>query len=263
MIIKGNQPTRLESVVKALAGPDAGFAGTTWTEEGKGHGRRERRSIRTAPADGISWPHAARVFRTRRDSGPTRGPWTHKEIAVGITRLPARLAGPRHLASYARRHWALENREHYAREKTFAEDLQRVRTGNRPNAYAAIRNLVTGAFRRAGFASTAHARRCYGRDDQRILALCGYANQTSRTAGHITQTRRPWAHGRGGVRSQAGFPRHRRATCSPVPGEEAAETGPDPGSPGLLLAGVAAGSSSCRRTGKRLRTLTADRRRIY
>ena len=60
------------------------------------------------------------------------------------------------------------------RDKTFGEDLQQVRTGNQPNAYAAIRNLVTGAFRRSGFANTAHARRYYGRDDKRILALYGY-----------------------------------------------------------------------------------------
>jgi hypothetical protein len=69
----------------------------------------------------------------------------------------------------------VENRGHYVRDKTFAEDLQRVRTGNQPNAYAAIRNLAIGAFRRAGFANIAHARRYYGRDDQRILALYGYA----------------------------------------------------------------------------------------
>ena len=174
MIVKGNQPSLLAAVTEALAGPDSGFAGTTWTEEGKGHGRRERRSIRTAPAAGITWPHAAQVLRIRRDSGPTRGPWTHKEIAYGITSLPENLAGPRHLATYARKHWAIENRVHYVRDKTFGEDLQRVRTGSQPNAHAAIRNLVTGAFRRAGFANIAHARRYYGRDDARILALYGY-----------------------------------------------------------------------------------------
>jgi hypothetical protein len=172
---KGNQPSVLEAVAAALAGPDSGFTGASWTEEGKGHGRREKRSIRTAPADGISWPHAAQVLCIRRDSGPTHGSWTHKEIAFGITSLPAELAGPRHLATYARNHWSIENREHYVRDKTFAEDLQRVRTGNQPNAYAAIRNLTIGAFRRVGFANIAHARRYYSRDDQRILALYGYA----------------------------------------------------------------------------------------
>ena len=60
------------------------------------------------------------------------------------------------------------------RDKTFGEDQQQVRTGNQPGAYAAIRNPVTGAFRRAGFANIAHPRRWHGRDDQRILALYGY-----------------------------------------------------------------------------------------
>jgi hypothetical protein len=168
MIVKANQPA------SALAGPDENFTGATWVQEGKGHGRREKRVIRTASAAGIDWPHAAQVTRIRRDSGPTRGPWQHKEIAYGITSLPAGRAGPRHLAFYARHHWAIENREHYVRDKTFSEDLQQVRTENQPGAYAAIRNLVIGAFRRAGFANIAHARRYCGRDDQRILALYGY-----------------------------------------------------------------------------------------
>ena len=76
------------------------------------------------------------------------------------------------------------------RDKTFGEDLQRVRTGNQPNAHAAIRNLVTGAFRRAGFANIAHARRYYGRDEQRILSLYGYTKTDVKNTGHITQTRR-------------------------------------------------------------------------
>jgi len=174
MIVKANQPALLEQLISALAGPDEDFAGTTWIQEGNGHGRREKRAIRTAPADGIDWPHAAQVMRIRRDSGPARGPWTRKEIAYGITSLPPALAGPRHLACYARHHWAIENREHYVRDKTFSEDLQQVRTGKQPGGYAAICNLVIGAFRHAGFANIAHARRYYGRDDRRVLALCGY-----------------------------------------------------------------------------------------
>jgi hypothetical protein len=47
---------------------------------------------------------------------------------------------------------------------TFREDAQRTRTGSQPNAHAGIRNLVIAA-----------ALRYYGRDDQRILTLCGYA----------------------------------------------------------------------------------------
>ncbi len=174
LFIKANQPSLLGAIVSRLAGTDAEFADTTWTDQGKGHGRREKRGIRTALATGIDWPHAAQVLRIRRDAGPTRGPWESKEIAYGITSLPAGLAGPRHLAIYARNHWAIENREHYVRDVTFREDAQKTRTGSQPNAHAGIRNLVTGAFRRKGNANIAAARRYYGRDDQRILALYGY-----------------------------------------------------------------------------------------
>lgn len=54
------------------------------------------------PASGIGWPAAQQVLRIRRDSGTTRGPWEHSEFALGIRNLPASLAGPRHLAAYAR-----------------------------------------------------------------------------------------------------------------------------------------------------------------
>jgi predicted transposase YbfD/YdcC len=174
LIIKANQPSLLAAIMGALAGTDEQFADATWTDQGKGHGRREKRTIRTAPADGIDWPGAAQVLRIRRDTGPTNGPWESKEIAYGITSLPAGLAGPRQLSVYARQHWAIENREHYVRDVTFREDAQKTRTGSQPNAHAGIRNLVMGAFRRKGHANIAAARRYYGRDDQRILALYGY-----------------------------------------------------------------------------------------
>ncbi len=173
--IKANQPSLMEAIAVRLTGTDAEFADTTWTQEGKGRGRREKRAIRTAPAAGIDWPAAQQVFRIRRDAGPTHGPWESKETALGITNLAAGLAGPQHIATYARRHWAVENEEHYVRDVTFREDAQKTRTGSQPNAHAGIRNLVTGAFRKKGHANIAAARRYYGRDDQRILALYGYA----------------------------------------------------------------------------------------
>jgi hypothetical protein len=111
----GSQVHLLDAIAARLTETDDQFADATWTEQGKGHGRRERRTIRTAPADSIDWPGAAQVLRIRRDTGPTAGPWAGKEIAYGITSLPADLAGPRHLAIYARQHWAIENREHYVR----------------------------------------------------------------------------------------------------------------------------------------------------
>jgi len=173
--IKGNQPTLAESIAVRLMGTDAEFADDSWAEEEKGHGRRDRRSIRTAPASGIDWPAAQQVFRIRRDSGTTDGPWESTEFALGITNLLPALAGPRHIAVYARRHWNVENRAHYVRDVTFREDAQKTRTGSQPSVLAGIRNLIMGAFRKKGHANIAAARRYYVRDDQRILALFGYA----------------------------------------------------------------------------------------
>ena len=103
----------------------------------------ERRGIRTAPAIGIDWPHAAQILRIRRDSGPSRGPWTHKEFAYGITSLPADLAGPGHLAFYARKHWAIENREHRASETLRRSTTPRPRCGPGPRACWAWRQQLS------------------------------------------------------------------------------------------------------------------------
>ncbi len=85
MIIKANQLSLPEAVTNALAGTDADFTGTSWTEEGKGHGRREKRSIRTVPAAGTGWPHAAQVMRIHRACcGPGQnGLWPALPMALG------------------------------------------------------------------------------------------------------------------------------------------------------------------------------------
>jgi predicted transposase YbfD/YdcC len=191
MIIKGNQPSLLAATTRALAGPDSGFAAASWAEEGTGHGRRERRAIRTAPADGISWPHAAQIMRIRRDTGPTHGPWEHKEIAYGITSLPPDLAGPRHLGIYARQHWAIENREHYVRTRHSAKTCSRPapgtsRTPTPPSAtwspaHAAAPDTPTSPTPAAITAATTSA----------SSPCTDTPEQTSRTRDHNPSARRP------------------------------------------------------------------------
>jgi hypothetical protein len=60
-----------------------------------------------------------------------------------------------------------------------ADGLGSGRPTSKPNRepgerQAAIRNLVTGMFRRAGFANIVDSCRYYGRDDARIPVLYGY-----------------------------------------------------------------------------------------
>jgi predicted transposase YbfD/YdcC len=159
LIIKGNQPTAQATAAALLSGPDTDWVATTATDDDRGHGRVERRTIRIAPADDSLFPGAVQAFRLRRDTGGLDGVWTGKEIVYGITSLPADLAGPAQLNHYQRRHWVVEDRLHWVRDVTFGEDASQLRTGTAPRALAAFRNLAISALRLAGRANIAHARR--------------------------------------------------------------------------------------------------------
>jgi predicted transposase YbfD/YdcC len=159
LIIKGNQPIAQATAQVLLSGPDAEWAETTAIEDDRGHGRVERRTIRVCPADDALFPGARQAFRLRRDVGGLDGVWERKEIVYGIASLPADLAAPAHLNYYERRHWVVENRLHWVRDCTLHEDSSQLRTGTAPRALASFRNLAISAFRLAGRANIAHARR--------------------------------------------------------------------------------------------------------
>jgi predicted transposase YbfD/YdcC len=159
LIIKGNQPLARAAATALLTGPDADWIDTTATEDDRGHGRTERRTMRVTPTTDDLFPGAAQAFRLRRDVGGLDGVWTSKEIVYGITSLPPEIAGPEHLNHYERRHWVVENRLHWTRDVTFREDHSQVRTGTAPRALATFRNLAISAIRLAGRANIAHARR--------------------------------------------------------------------------------------------------------
>jgi len=178
-IIKANQPTLLLCVAAALSGTDSQFADTTDASSGRGHGRTEKRTIRTAPATGIDFPHAAQIFRLRRDRGGLDGVRTGKEIVYGITSRPADRAGPAQMAAYARNHWSIENRLHHVRDVTFGEDDSQVRTGNAPRVMAGLRNLAISALRTAGTTNIAQALRHNARDAKRPLELLGLHPRTT------------------------------------------------------------------------------------
>lgn len=159
LMLKGNQPLARAAAHALLAGSDAEWAHTSAIQEDRGHGRVERRSIRTAEADDTLFPGATQVFRLRRDTGDLDGDWTAKEIVFGVTSLPTTLAGPAHLNHYERTHWSVENKIHWVRDVTFHEDNSQLRTGTAPRALATFRNLAISTIRLAGRANIAHARR--------------------------------------------------------------------------------------------------------
>jgi hypothetical protein len=66
LTLKGNQPNALTAAHAALSGTNADWVQSSAVEDDRGHGRTERRSIRTTPADDTLFPGARQVFRIRR-----------------------------------------------------------------------------------------------------------------------------------------------------------------------------------------------------
>ncbi len=172
-IVKANQPTLYERIQEALAGPDTAFAKRSACQSNRGHGRIETRAIRVAAAKGVEFPHAAQIFRLRRDRAGLDGVRTSKEIVYGITSLPKRLAGPAHLITLTRGHWTIENRLHHVRDVTWGEDQSQARTGNAPRVMAGVRNLATSVLRQSGVDNIAEALRHNARSYDRPLKLLG------------------------------------------------------------------------------------------
>jgi len=175
LTVKANQPRLLAACQAALSGPATDYA-PEHLASSRGHGRTEQRTTRVKALtgdEGIDFPHAAQVFRVRRDTGDLGGQRTRKEIAYCITSMAGDQAGPAHLSDFLRGHWQIENRLHWVRDVTYDEDRSQIRTGNGPRIMASLRNLAISALRAAGHTNIAAALRWTARDHTRPLAVLG------------------------------------------------------------------------------------------
>lgn len=173
LTVKANQAGLLNALIPLFAGTDADWTQASDTTFDRGHGRTEERTVRVADATGIDFPGAAQAFRTVRYRGGLDGQRTSKQVVFGITSLGPQAAGPADIATDQRGHWTVENRTHHVRDTTFDEDHSQVRTGHAPRNMATLRNLAINAFRAAGLANLAHARRHHTHDHRRVLDLYG------------------------------------------------------------------------------------------
>ena len=119
----------------------------------------------------LGFAGAAQAVRIVRRRTEHRNDQTSVEVVYAITSLTPERAGVHDLAVIARSHWFVENRLHYVRDVTFAEDACRVRTGAGPRVLASIRNLVLGVLRSAGEVNIAAARARLGRRPDRPIQL--------------------------------------------------------------------------------------------
>jgi predicted transposase YbfD/YdcC len=175
LTVKGNQP-RLR----------ARCAGLPWSqvqpghvEHAAGHGRREQRTIQviTAVHPALPFPHArqvARIVRQRRH-GPTGR--ERMQVEFVITDLTTEQADPAQLAALVRGHWGIENRLHWVRDVTFAEDHSALRTGHAATVMATLRNTAISLLRLAGHQNIAATAAANGRRPERILQLIERSDQ--------------------------------------------------------------------------------------
>ncbi|MGH3327267.1 MAG: ISAs1 family transposase [Streptomycetales bacterium] len=174
LILKGNQPLAHAAAQTLLTGPDTEWAHTTASHDDQGHGRTERRTIRTATCDDDLFPGAHQAFRLRRDAGGLDGAWTSEEIVHGITSLPADLATPAHLKALRAR---LLGRGKPApleiRDTLYQEDKSQLRTRSGPRIMASLRNLAISALRLAGRHDTTEATRWASRKMHRPFTILG------------------------------------------------------------------------------------------
>ncbi len=123
----------------------------------KGHGRIEKRSIRTTPVkEGqTSFPYAAQFIRVERLFTNLRGEKPKTDRQFYITSMSAEKADASVLLKSIRGQWSIENSLHWVRDVTFDEDRSQIRTGSEPRVFASIRNLVISLLRLHGYRNIA------------------------------------------------------------------------------------------------------------
>jgi len=77
------------------------------------------------------------------------------------------------LAALWRGHWSIENRSHYVRDETLAEDRGQIHKGHAPQALAALRNGLLTALREHGWTSIPDALRAHVAPTLAPLLLIG------------------------------------------------------------------------------------------
>lgn len=89
-----------------------------------------------------------------------------------MTSLPLDRAGERDLLRLVRGHWGIEAL-HHIRDVSYDEDRSRARTGNGPQAMAALRNLAIALIKRCIPGSVPHGHRHLLFHHADLLALIG------------------------------------------------------------------------------------------
>jgi predicted transposase YbfD/YdcC len=154
MIVKANQAGLLARIA-ALPWAEVPV---TATDDSRGHGRVETRTLQTlTAARGIGFPYAKQVVRITRKRLVTATGQRSVEVVYAICSLPFEHARPTMIARWLRQHWGIENSVHWVRDVTFDEDRSTARTGNAAHVMACLRNTAMNMHRLDGADNIAEA----------------------------------------------------------------------------------------------------------
>jgi predicted transposase YbfD/YdcC len=177
--VKGNQG-QLQRDIEVLFEPEVCSGGfspchkdfQTAVTRGKGHGRRERRTLTSSSMlnEYVKWPDCEQVFRLERYFVRISDNKVSQEVSYGVTSLTREEADADRLLGLVRGHWGIENGLHFRRDDTLREDRCRLK-GQGAQAMAATNNLVLGLLRKTSFETLPDARRHYAANLLDAVAL--------------------------------------------------------------------------------------------
>ncbi len=124
----------------------------------------------TGDADNVNFPHISQVACVCREVFSLTGEKISKDIAIKLTSAAQAELTAEEINWHTRRHWGIENKEHYIRDTVYAEDGNQSWKGNGPQALASFRNLATSLFRMKKVKSIKEATEIVHMD--RMIALC-------------------------------------------------------------------------------------------
>lgn len=170
VIVKANQAQLYEDIRTAFELPVLGERYRYAESEGRHGDRHEHRQLWATGAlvGYLDWPQAQQVCKVEREV-ERRGEFT-TDVRYAITSSGA---GPKALLKAVRGHWKIENRLHYIRDVTMAEDASQVRSGSAPQVMAVLRNVVLGVLRHKGVSNIAAAIRDIGWKPTEALRVIG------------------------------------------------------------------------------------------
>lgn len=157
-MVKDNQPSLCDALRVFFEEP---LMKTRKARDEKRHGsRHERRLLRASSEmnEYMDWPGLGQVIEITRWCQEGRQE-PSQETRYAITSLREDEAGPKRLLELIRGHWGIENKLHYVRDVTLAEDASQVRTGHAPQVMAAGRNFAIGLLHAFGAPNIAAALR--------------------------------------------------------------------------------------------------------